>query len=129
MPKIEVNEKLFWTLTGEKLGYAALEEKLTCAKAELDGTETDAASGEKIIKIELNDTNRPDLWSTSGVARALRVHRTAKTVDYMASITEKNSGFASDYGERIVHVDAALKDIRPFMCAFVISGKKIDEPM
>ena len=36
MPKIEVNEKLFFNLLSEKYDYDTLEKKLTCAKAELD---------------------------------------------------------------------------------------------
>ena len=36
MPKIEVNEKLFFNLLGKKYDYDTLEERLTCGKAELD---------------------------------------------------------------------------------------------
>ena len=36
MPKIEVNEKLFFEMVGTKYDYDSLENKLTCAKAELD---------------------------------------------------------------------------------------------
>ena len=36
MPKIEVNEKLFFSLLGETWDYATLEDRLTCGKAELD---------------------------------------------------------------------------------------------
>ena len=36
MPKIDVNEKLFFSLLGEKYSYDVLEQRLTCAKAELD---------------------------------------------------------------------------------------------
>ena len=36
MPKIEVNEKLFFNLLDKKYDYDTLEQKLTYAKAELD---------------------------------------------------------------------------------------------
>ena len=73
MPKIEVNEKLFFNLLETKYDYDTLEEKLTCAKAELDEKADESLpENERTIKIELNDTNRPDLWSTAGVARQLR---------------------------------------------------------
>lgn len=133
MPKIEVNEKLFFNLLGTTLDYDELEARLTCGKAELD-EKPDATlpEAERTIKIELNDTNRPDLWSTAGIARQLRQHakltvRGAKPVDYRSffSTAEK----ACDSGNRVVTVDPGLKDIRPFMTAFVISGKPIDEPM
>jgi phenylalanyl-tRNA synthetase beta chain len=132
VPKIEVNEKLFFSLLGEKYDYAKLEDRLTCGKAELD-EKPDASLGEneRIIKIELNDTNRPDLWSTAGVARQLRVHARGPDAKgkspYDAFLSR--SGAARDCGDRVVKVDPELKAVRPFMTAFVISGKPIDEPM
>lgn len=128
MPKIDVNEKLFFTLLGKKLDYETLEEKLVCAKAELD-EKPDASlpEDERIIKIELNDTNRPDLWSTAGLARQLRTHEGGKSPEYPHFMSSEEK--TCDCGNRIVTVDPELKDIRPFMTAFVISGKPIDEPM
>ena len=128
MPKIEVNEKLFFNLLGKKYDYDMLEDRLTCGKAELD-EKPDASLPEdqRVIKIELNDTNRPDLWSTAGVARQLRVHGGGKASDYSTFMSSKDK--IIDYGNRIVTVDPQLKDIRPYMIAFVISGKPIDEPM
>lgn len=128
MPKIEVNEKLFFSLLGEKYDYAKLEERLTCGKAELDEKpDTSLSEDVRTIKIELNDTNRPDLWSTAGVARQLRLHKGGKKSDYSSFLSR--DGKSLDSGNRIVKVDPSLKDIRPFMAAFVISGKAIDEPM
>lgn len=128
MPKIEVNEKLFFNLLGTKYDYDKLENRLECGKAELD-EKPDASLPEdqRVIKIELNDTNRPDLWSTAGIARCLRVHDTLKRADYNSFLS--NAKETKEFGDRIVNVDASLKDIRPFMTAFVISGKPIDEPM
>ena len=128
MPKIEVNEKLFFSLLGEKYDYAKLEERLTCGKAELDEKpDTSLPENERTLKIELNDTNRPDLWSTAGVARQLRLHKGGKKNRYSDFFSR--DGKTQDCADRIVKVDAGLKDIRPFMTAFVISGKPIDEPM
>lgn len=128
MPKIEVNEKLFFNLLGTKYDYATLEERFACCKAELD-EKPDASLPDdaRTIKIELNDTNRPDLWSTAGVARQLRLHKGGKKGDYKSFFSR--DGKPQDAGNRVVRVDPALKDIRPFMTAFVISGKNIDEPM
>ncbi len=129
MPKIEVNEKLFFSLLGEKCDYAALEERLTCGKAELD-EKPDASlpEAERVVKIELNDTNRPDLWSTAGIARQLRLHA-GKTAAAKYSSFFSDPAATRDAQNRVVKVDPGLKDIRPFMSAFVISGKPIDEPM
>ena len=71
MPKIEVNEKLFWNLLGTKYNdWELFEKKLTSAKAELDEKPNmEDKEDDRVIKIELNDTNRPDLWSTGGITR------------------------------------------------------------
>ena len=127
MPKIEVNEKLFFHLLGTKYDYDALEKKLTFAKAELDEKPDMTQSDDKrVIKIELNDTNRPDLWSTGGVARCLREHEGAKHSNYDTFLSTKEK--TQDTGDRLITVDPALKNIRPYLVAFVISGKAIDEP-
>ena len=67
MPKIEVHEERFFSLIGRRFTHPELEEILTAAKGELD--EVDSQEG--ILKLELNDTNRPDLWSAAGLARQL----------------------------------------------------------
>lgn len=128
MPKIEVNEKLFFNLLGTRYDYDILEDRLTCGKAELDEKpDTSLPEDQRVIKIELNDTNRPDLWSTAGIARQLRLHKGGKTIDYSRFMSTKDK--LVDCGNRVVTVDPQLKDIRPYMIAFVISGKPIDEPM
>jgi len=132
MPKIEVNERLFFDLVGRKMEAAELELALQSAKAELDGwgtSETDGENGgitaERIIKIELNDTNRPDLWSTAGVARQLRI-RDGGSIPNYPFFSREGDAKPSDY--RLV-VDASIKEVRPFMAGFIISGKPIDDAM
>ncbi|MBQ6566689.1 MAG: phenylalanine--tRNA ligase subunit beta, partial [Treponema sp.] len=127
MPKIEVNEKLFFHLLGKKYDWDTFEKKLTFAKAELD-EKPDMADPEdkRVIKIELNDTNRPDLWSTGGLARCLREHEGAARRDYSSFLSTREK--TQDSGGRLVTVDPALKDIRPYLVAFVLTGKKLDEP-
>ena len=128
MPKIEVNEKLFFNLLGKKYDYDTLERKLTCGKAELDEKpDMSQSEDERVIKIELNDTNRPDLWSTGGVTRQLRLHEGAKRSDYSKFFSK--AGAVKDCGNRTITVEKDLKDVRPFMVSFVISGKPIDDPM
>ncbi len=128
MPKIEVNEKLFFNLLGKKYDYDTLEKKLTCGKAELDEKpDMSQKEDERVIKIELNDTNRPDLWSTGGITRQLRIHDGAKRSDYSKFMSKKGS--VKDCGNRVITVDPELAKIRPYMVSFVISGKPIDDPM
>ncbi|EPF46138.1 phenylalanine-tRNA ligase, beta subunit [Treponema vincentii F0403] len=131
MPKIDVNEQLFFKLLGKQYDYSPeFEHLLSSAKAELDEAPSAATpKSERIIKIELNDTNRPDLWSTAGLARLLRMHTggASNKSDYQAflsTLTERK-----DSGHRTIIVDPELQGVRPFMTAFIISGKPIDEPM
>ncbi len=127
MPKIEVNEKLFFELVGQRMEHDLLERSLTVAKAELDGFGADGEgpSAERTIKIELNDTNRPDLWSTAGVARQLRVYAGGAMPSY-DFFSREGAMKPSDY--RVV-VDGSIKGIRPYLAAFIISGKPISDAM
>ena len=131
MPKIDVNEQFFFNLLGEKYDYSSeFEHLLSSAKAELDEAPSAAVpQDERIIKIELNDTNRPDLWSTAGLARLLRMHtggasNKARYQAFLSTVGERKNS-----GNRTITVAPALQHIRPFMTAFVISGKPIDDAM
>ncbi len=128
MPKIEVNEKLFYNLVGRRWDSRdAFEEALTCAKAELDeDSDKSLSEAERVLKIELNDTNRPDLWSTAGCARQLRVHSQGARPEYPFFSRDGATAKQAESAYRVV-VDPALKDIRPYIAAFVVSGKAIDD--
>ncbi len=120
MPKIEVNRNKFYGLIGKSYTNDQLEDLLPCAKAELDGFD----EAEDLLKIELNDTNRPDLWSTSGLARQLRVYEGGSRPGYNFFSSSENT---LDSGERVVKVDPEIKATRPYMAAFAITGKAIDD--
>ncbi|MFP3041287.1 phenylalanine--tRNA ligase subunit beta [Treponema primitia] len=125
MPKIEVNEELFYTLTGRRWDTRdAFEEALTCAKAELDeDSDKGLPAAERTLKIELNDTNRPDLWATAGCARQLRIHNGGKRPEYpFFSSPEK-----SQKANRKVLVEASVKGVRPYLAGFIASGKSITD--
>ena len=126
MPKIEVNETLFFSLLGERLDAETLEKILPTAKAELDGWDKDEKHPEgNTIKIELNDTNRPDLWSTAGLARQLRVHRTRRLPEYPFFVPLGTSAQASYQ----VQVSDSVKKVRPFLAGFVARGVPITDAM
>jgi phenylalanyl-tRNA synthetase beta chain len=137
MPKIEVNEEVFYTLAGCPGGKSRwnsreeFEEALTCAKAELDtdpwseDSNKSLPAGERSLKIELNDTNRPDLWGTAGCARQLRTYHGGKSPEY---------NFFSRAGDTRkaaykVKVQASVKQVRPYLAGFVAAGKTITDPM
>jgi len=66
MPTIEVNYDDLISLIGKKIPLEELKnEGILYAKGEIE--EVDG----KKMKIDLKDTNRPDLWSAEGIAREL----------------------------------------------------------
>jgi phenylalanyl-tRNA synthetase beta chain len=130
MPKIEVNEEAFYTLAdpeGRGRRWSTkeqLEEALSCAKAELDCDPWDDAgnpASERVLKIELNDTNRPDLWATAGCARQLRVYNTGKRPEYPFF---SSPGNVKKTGRK-VKVEKSVQKVRPFLAGFIASGKPI----
>ena len=122
MPKIELQEKTFFEMLGSRPSREELTELLTVAKAEIDDWQPE----ENSLKIELNDTNRPDLWSGPGLVRQLRVYRDGKTPDY-AFLSK--AGSIQQTGDRIIQVDKDLRDIRPYIAAFVARGVQVTEPI
>ena len=122
MPKIEVYEESFFALLGKKMNEQELMDCLVSAKAELD--ERDPKQG--LLKIELNDTNRPDLWSTAGLARELAGHISKRKYRYDFF---SKPGDLKGCGDRVVEVDPALENIRPFITAFMARGRGIDDPL
>ncbi|HUO43159.1 MAG TPA: phenylalanine--tRNA ligase subunit beta [Methylomirabilota bacterium] len=71
------------------------------------------------LQIENVDTNRPDTWSTEGIARALR------------GILELETGLKRyDASSKIatdISVDKELKDIRPYIACVVARGVKLSD--
>ncbi|MDR0600257.1 MAG: phenylalanine--tRNA ligase subunit beta [Treponema sp.] len=135
MPKIEVNESVFFTLAGWEAPPSAgeLEEALTRAKAELDeGSDRSLPPEERVLKIELNDTNRPDLWGTAGCARQLRIYRGGAIPEYpFFSGGPRRSGAVpgGPSVRRKVLVEKTVQRVRPYLAGFIASGRAISDPM
>ena len=131
MPKIEVNEKTFYALCGRRWDTKEeFVEALTCAKAELDSEFWPPESGkepsaERTLKIELNDTNRPDLWGTAGCARQLRIYNGGKIPDYDFF---SMPGAVKTASKKIL-VEESTKKVRPYIAGFIASGKIVTDPM
>ena len=122
MPKIDAPENIFYSLLGKKMSDDELVAIFPVAKAELDGHDT----ADKVIKIELNDTNRPDLWSPAGVARALRTYETGVIPEYgffSCADEEKDSE-----GRMVIDDESAL-GIRDYSIGFAAKGKTVDNDL
>jgi phenylalanyl-tRNA synthetase beta chain len=122
MPKIDVSEELFFPALGRRFEEAELVELLSAAKAELDGWDHDA----KQLRIELNDTNRPDLWSTLGLARQLATYLGRPMPSYPFF---SRAGDVKPSADRRVIVDAGLADIRPYIVSFVVEGREVTDAL
>jgi len=111
VPKIEVSRRVLFGLARvSDPGDAGLGDLLAPLKGELDGCEGDQ------IKIELNDTNRPDLWCVEGVARAIRCLAHGRE-DHLASMQPPLE----------LVVAPGLERLRPFIAGFVASGFVLDQ--
>ncbi|GMO50355.1 MAG: phenylalanine--tRNA ligase subunit beta [Termitinemataceae bacterium] len=125
MPKIEVNEEFFFALAGKKWeDRDDFEMALSCAKAELDeDSDKSLPPSDRVLKIELNDTNRPDLWGTAGCARQVRIYHGAKIPFY---------GFFSRPGnmqaaKKKIIVEDSVKKVRPFLAGFIAKGNSVSD--
>ena len=120
MPKFETKEKFLFSLLGREYTDDELEQVFPRAKAELD--EHDKENG--VFKIELNDTNRPDLWSAMGLARLLKNYEDPQVREYDFF---SSKCFTADNKGRELHVGNRAKEVREFSCGFVAKGKTVDE--
>jgi phenylalanyl-tRNA synthetase beta chain len=131
MPTITVKKHDLQKLLGRPIDLKTLDEQLPMVKAELGDKTKDSTSllnadgswttrDENFeLRVELNDTNRPDLWCTEGIARQLRDHEQGHSRGY--------DFYKKGESDKSITVDAALKDFRPFVGGFLADGAAIDE--
>lgn len=120
MPKIETSEKLFFSLLNKEYDDDELVDILPVAKAELDEHDKE----NKVLKLELNDTNRPDLWSAAGLARQLKSYCDGKRVEY-DFFSDEN--YFKDTGDRLIIDEESALGIRDYSIGFAARGKEVDD--
>ena len=122
MPTISINLKDFEQLLGrEALGdrpvtTAQLEAWLPLVKGELKDHE--AENGE--VRVELQDSNRPDLWSCEGIARQIRIKLTGASSSYPFFKGTQPS-------KRRIKVAPGLERVRPYVAACTAAGYPVTE--
>jgi len=110
MPKIDISQKDLCNLIGRKLSTEQLKEHILYAKGEVDEVNGDA------MKVDIKDTNRPDLWSTEGVAREIR-----------GRLNEKGlPKFSLKSGKTTIVVNTKSR-IQPLAVCAIARDLKIDE--
>lgn len=116
MPTITCSLNDLNRLAGTELTPDRLETEILLVKGELKGY--DLSTDE--LKIELQDTNRPDLWTVEGIARQLRYKLTDDPPRY-AWFSEETLPLM---GEMIV--DPSL-DYRPYAGAIAVRGVTVTD--
>lgn len=104
MPGINISKKDLEVLLKKSISIPELEELLRLVKGEVKEVTGDE------IKIDLDDTNRPDLFCVEGIARELKGNKI-------------NVGAYRDTPKFKIIVDAKLQKIRPYIGGFI--AKKV----
>ena len=122
MPTITIfKQDLEGLLTGpgearQSITIEQLEESLMLVKGELKGQNPD--SGE--LRIELQDSNRPDLWCCEGIARQIRVKRQGSLAPY-EFLTAKPKSL------KRLNVAPGMEKVRPFVAACTATGYRVTQ--
>lgn len=116
MPTISVTKNDLLHLLGKTYTVAELIPLLDYVKGELKeySPETDE------LKIELKDTNRPDLWCPEGITRQIRCMDAP--LDYADMLA-----LSSALSAKTVLVDPNIQPVRPYIGAFLATGAPVTE--
>ncbi|MDD2889281.1 MAG: phenylalanine--tRNA ligase subunit beta [bacterium] len=115
MAGITISKKDLESLLKKALSIAELETLLHSVKGELKETNGDE------LKIDLDDTNRPDLLCTEGIAREIKNEKTRRNADVD---TEEHRNLKINHQ---ILVDEGIKDIRPYIGGFIAKGLSLTE--
>ena len=118
MPTIDMEYKELEQLLNLELNgdMEKLDDILAYVKAEVKGYNKQ----DQTVNIEFKDTNRPDLWSVEGLARALRGY-----LGQQKGLKE----YCADKSAVEVFVSKELYTIRPYICCAVIKGIHLSDPI
>mgnify|MGYP001558218295 CR=1 FL=1 len=111
MPTIEASYKDLCNLIGKKLSLGELKDSILFAKGEIESVDGD------LLKIDIKDTNRPDLWSAEGIAREIK-GRLGFTGCPKYSVNKSSI---------VVKVDKKAKNVRPYSVCAVARNVKLNK--
>ena len=116
MPTISIFHKDFESLLGQSASIDQIESWLTLVKGEMkDHT---PATGE--IRVELQDSNRPDTWCVEGIARQIRIKIQEAPVQYPFLQTKSRP-------KRKITVAKGIETTRPFIAACCATGYQVTD--
>jgi len=119
MPVFNCAKKDLEKLMGRSLSVEEIDRIVLTAKGEFKdyNEETDE------LRIEIVDSNRPDLWSVEGLSRQIKSHESGTPAKYPFFSSE------SPLPAGVIHVDPGLENIRPYVAGFVAEGPPIPEEL
>jgi phenylalanyl-tRNA synthetase beta chain len=111
MPTISIFQQDFSSLVGRSASISDIEQWMPYVKGEVKDVSPD--TGE--VRVELQDTNRPDLWCVEGIARQIRSVLNKGLTPYP---------FFSPKGraKRRIQVAKGMEAVRPFVAACASLG-------
>ena len=111
MPTISIFQEDFSQLVGQPASLSEIEQWMPLVKGEVKDVSTD--TGE--VRVELQDTNRPDLWCVEGIARQIRSVLTGGQTPY---------SFFSSRGraKRRIQLMQGMETVRPFVAGCASLG-------
>ncbi len=120
MPTIDITRADLCALVKKDLSVDEIEKHLQLVKGELKRRQSNLPEE---LRVELQDTNRPDTWCVEGVARQIRQSLT-KTQPW-----RRDYGFLEKPGptDHAIQVDPSVNKVRPYVAAFTASGWKVDD--
>jgi phenylalanyl-tRNA synthetase beta chain len=111
MPTISIFQKDFSQLVGQPASMSDIEQWMPLVKGEVKGLSSE--TGE--IRVELQDTNRPDLWCVEGIARQIRSVLTGSLTPYTFFSTRGRA-------KRRIQVMPGMENVRPYVAACASLG-------
>ena len=109
-------ESLLGGRTKRTVSIEQLEEWLMLVKGELKGHNPE--TGE--VRVELQDSNRPDLWCCEGIARQIRIKQQGKLKPYAFFAKQPKS-------DRRLIVGPGLEQVRPYVAACTAGGYRVTD--
>ncbi len=116
MPTISIFHQDLEQLLEQKADVGQVETWLSLVKGELK--DHNPTNGE--LRIELQDSNRPDLWCVEGIARQIRI---------ALDLTPRNYPFLTGRGraKRRLMVLSGIEKVRPFVAGCTATGYHVTE--
>jgi phenylalanyl-tRNA synthetase beta chain len=111
MPTISIFQEDFSQLVGRPATMADIEQWMPLVKGEVKDVSND--TGE--VRVELQDTNRPDLWCVEGIARQIRSVLTGGQKPYPFFSTRGRA-------KRRIQVMQGMETVRPYVAACASLG-------